>query len=132
MIIAVEKIVGLGIVASVLSILIKGYRPELSVAISLAAVAVLFIIVSPQLKSVMTVFVNLSEKIGVDSQYIVIAVKAIGIAYITQIGAEICRDAGEGAIGTKIETGGKIIIVALSTPVIYRLLEVVDSIINLA
>lgn len=128
----IEKIIGIGITAVVLSVLLKGYRPEISVSVSAAAVAVIFVIISPYLKSVIVSFVDLSEQIGIDMQYIVIVIKVIGVAYIAQIGADICRDAGESAIGTKIEMGGKVIITALSMPVIYRLLEVVSEVINLA
>ncbi len=128
----IEKIIGIGIVAVVLSVMIKGYRPEVSIGITIVTVAILFIIISPQLKSVMVFFVDIAEKIGVEMQYIIIVIKVIGVAYLTQISAEICKDAGENAIGTKIEFGGKIIIIVLSMPVIFRLLEVVSEIINLA
>ena len=49
---------------------------------------------------------------------------------MTQLGAELCRDAGEGAIASKIEFGGKIMIVALSVPVMYSFLEVVETVIG--
>ena len=127
----IEKIIGIGIVAVILSVMIKGYRPEISVGITIITVAILFMIVSPQLKCVMVFFVVIAEKIGVEMQYIVVVIKVIGVAYLTQISAEICKDAGENAIGTKIEFGGKIVIIVLSTPVMYRLLEVVSQVINL-
>ncbi len=128
----IEKIVGVGIVAVILSLLLKGYRPEISALISIVAVTIIFAFISPQLKSVMVSFLDLAEQIGVDIQYIVIVIKVIGVAYIAQIGSEICRDAGENAIGTKIEIAGKVIIIALSMPVVYRLLQVIGEVINLA
>ncbi len=128
----IEKMVGIGITAVVISVLLKKYRPEMAVMISVITVAILFGIISPYLKSVMAMFVDLSERIGIEMQYIVIVIRVIGIAYIAQIGSEICRDAGENAIGTKIELGGKIVIIAMSMPVIYKLMEVVTEVINLA
>ena len=128
----IEKIVGIGITAVVISVLLKKYRPETAVMISVITVAILFGIISPYLKSVMAMFVDLSERIGIEMQYIVIVIRVIGIAYIAQISSEICRDAGENAIGTKIELGGKIVIIAMSMPVIYKLMEVVTEVINLA
>ena len=128
----IEKIIGIGIIAVILAVMMKSYRPEISVGISIVTVAVLFLLISPQLKSVMIFFIDIAEKIGVEMQYIIIVIKVIGVAYLAQISAEICKDAGENAIGTKIELGGKIIIITLSMPVIYRLLEVVSEVINLA
>ncbi len=126
----IEKIIGIGIIAVIIAVMLKSYRPEFAVMTSIASVCIIFALISPYLKTVMASFVDLSEKIGVDIQYIIIVVKVIGIAYVAQIGAEICRDAGENAIGTKVELAGKIIITALSMPVIYKLLEVVGQLIN--
>lgn len=127
----IEKVVGIGITAVVLAVLLRGYRPEIAALVSIAAVTIIFVIISPYLKSVMAMFVDLSEQIGIEMQYIVIVIRVIGVAYIAQLGAEISRDAGEGAIGTKIEMGGKVIIIALSMPVIYKLFEVIGEVINL-
>ena len=128
----IEKIIGIGRIAVILSVLLKGYRPEMATAITIITVALIFALISPRLKSVLVSFVDLAEKIGVEMQYMIIVIKVIGIAYVAQIGSEICRDAGENAIGTKIEIAGKVTILAFSMPIIYRLLEVVGSVINLA
>ncbi len=126
----IEKILGIGIVAVVLAVMLKSYRPEFALMSSIISVGIIFALISPYLKTVMASFVDLSEKIGVDIQYIIIVIKVIGIAYVAQIGSEICRDAGENAIGSKIEIAGKVIITAMSMPVIYKLLEVVTEVIN--
>lgn len=128
----IEKIIGIALVAVVLSVLIKEYRPEISVLISVSSVAVMFIVISPYLKTVMASFVNLSEQIGINVSYMIIVIKVIGVAYITQIVSEICRDAGENALGTKMEICGKIIITVMSLPIIYELFEVIGEVINLA
>ena len=128
----IEKIVGIGITAVILSLMLKGSRPEMAALVSVSAVAVLFVIVSPYLKSVLSMFVDLSEQTGIEMKYVIIVVKIIGISYIAQIGADICRDAGETAIGTKVELGGKIVITAYSMPIVYKLLEVVGEVIRLS
>ena len=43
-------------------------------------------------------------------------VKIIGMAYLVQFGAEICRDAGESAIGSRVELGGRVLILSLTLP----------------
>ena len=127
----IEKIVGIALVSVVLSVLLKGYRPEISVSVSLVAMAVMFAVISPYLKTVLNSFVNITEQIGMEIKYIVTVIKVIGIAYITQIGAEICRDSGENAIGTKVELCGKIVIIVMSLPVIYELFDVVSRVVSL-
>ena len=56
----IEKIIGIGIVAVILSVMLKNYRPEISVGVSVVTVAILFIIVSPQLQSVMVFFIDIA------------------------------------------------------------------------
>ncbi|MBQ7096560.1 MAG: stage III sporulation protein AD [Clostridia bacterium] len=126
----VFKIVGLGLSAAIISVFVKNWRAELSMQISLIAAVVIFFTVLPYMKTVFSVFEDISDRIGLDGSYMKIVLKVIGIAYVTQLGAELCRDAGESAIASKIEFGGKIMIVALSVPVMYSFLEVVETVIN--
>ncbi len=124
------RIVGIGISAAVLAALLRQRRPEIAVQVSLAAAAVIFLAAAPYLKTVLEMFRDISNQIGLDIKYITVILKVIGIAYITQFGAELCRDAGEGAVASKIEFAGKVIIMTLSMPVMYKLLEVVNAIVR--
>lgn len=124
------KIVGLGLAAAVLAVFVKNWRTEIAIMISLAAAAIIFFAMVPYLKTVLENFKDISNQIGLDVKYITVVLKVIGIAYLTQFGAELCRDAGESAIASKIEFGGKVIIMTLSMPVMYQFLEVVDTIIR--
>ncbi|MBO4940981.1 MAG: stage III sporulation protein AD [Clostridia bacterium] len=124
------KIVGLGIAAAILAVFLKNWRPEISVQISLAAAAIIFIAVMPYIKTLFSMFSDISNRVGVDAKYITLILKVIGIAYIAQFGAELCRDAGETSIASKIELFGKVIIVTLSMPLVYSFMEVVERIIN--
>ncbi len=124
------KIVGLGIAAAILAVFLKNWRAEIAVQISLAAAAIIFITVMPYIKTLFSMFSDISNRVGLDAKYITLILKVIGIAYIAQFGAELCRDAGETSIASKIELFGKVIIVTLSMPLVYSFMEVVERIIN--
>ena len=124
------RIVGLGLAAMIFAVLLKSWRPEIAIQISLAASAIIFFLLTPYLKTVIELFRDISDRTGMNIQYIGIVLKVIGIAYVAQFGAELCRDAGESAVASKIEFAGKIIIMTLSMPVVYKLLEVVNTIIQ--
>ncbi len=124
------KIVALGVAAMVFVVLIKDKRPELAIQLSLIAAGIIFLALSPYLETVINMFRNISKQIGINSFYITVIIKVIGIAYAAQFGAELCRDAGETAIASKIELAGKIIIMTLSMPIIYKLLEIVEEILK--
>ncbi len=124
------KIAGLGIAAAVFAVFIKGWRPELAIQVSLAATVIILAAVLPYLRVVADMLKDIIAQAGVESRYIGIVLKIIGIAYIAQFASELCRDAGEGAIASKIEVAGKIIIMTMSMPIVYSLLEVVNEIIR--
>ena len=65
----------------------------------------------------------LIEETGVDIKYFTSVIKVVGIAYITQFGAEILRDSGENAIALKLELAGKIFIMSLTLPIISDFLH---------
>ncbi len=125
------KIVGIGLSAAVLAAFIKNWRSEIAIQISLVAAAIMFFWAVPYLKTIFEMFRDISNRIGLDVKYINLVLKVIGIAYVAEFGAQLCRDSGESALASKIEFGGKIIIVTLSMPVLYSFLEIIEAVIRL-
>ena len=66
---------------------------------------------------------NLSNKANINKEFIVILLKITGIAYLSEFGANVCRDSGETAIASKVELAGKILIIGLSIPILVTLME---------
>ena len=66
---------------------------------------------------------ELSNKLKVSSNFINILLKITGISILTEFAVSICKDSGENAIASKIDLGGKIIILSFSIPIISALLE---------
>lgn len=123
------RILGIGIITAVLSLLVKQHRPELAMAIPIAGSIAVFLLVAPYLQGMVEMFENLAEQAGIQNQYLKRILKMIGVGYLCQFSAELCRDAGEATIAGKIELGGKLLILSLSMPIIYQFLGLVESII---
>lgn len=124
----IVKIVGIGLFAAILALVVKQQKPEIAIGISIAAgLAIMFMIIAP-LRVVIETFQNLSNRTGIDAAYIELILKVIGIAYLVQFASETARDAGEASIASKLELAGKICIFVLAAPVV---LSLVDTIINL-
>lgn len=124
------KLAAIGITGAILSLLVKNRRPEIAIAIPILTAAVILAMCMPYLKAVIDGFDKIIEMAGIDMVHIQAVLKIIGIAYICQLASDICKDAGEGTIASKIELGGKIIIITVSMPIIYDLLELAEKIIN--
>ena len=125
----IMKIVMVGIIAALLAVVLKEEKPEMAVAISIVTRLVIFVFVITKLNSVMTVLKHFAAKANIDVLYFSTILKVIAIAYITEFGAQICRDAGEGAIAAKVEFAGKVLIMVIAIPILAALMDIMIKII---
>lgn len=119
----VLQIVALGLTATVLIVVVKSQRPDLAVLLSVAAGAIIFLLVLGKIGSIIDVIKDLSERAGISMVYLGTILKIVGIAYIAEFGSQICRDAGEGAVASKIEFAAKILIMVLAVPIVVAVLQ---------
>ena len=104
------QIIAIALTGAVLSITVKQYKPELSIGIGIITGIIIFFSVA---EGISEIFLDISEimyKSGVSQGYLAAVLKVVGISYVTQFSAEVCRDSGQGAIASKLEIAGKIII----------------------
>lgn len=125
----INQILVIAIIGVLLCAVLKNKTPQFSILISLIIGILIFLQILEPLNGLLLLLSETAEKAGVSQGYYGIILKIIGIAYISQFGAEICADAGEKAIATKVELAGKILIMATSAPVLTSLLELVLSLI---
>lgn len=126
----VFKVVGIGIIGTVAALILKAQKPEIALQISIAVVAVIFLFAAPYLKAVTDMFEELASTVGINLAHVALVLKVIGVAYVVQFGAELCRDAGEGAIASKIELAGKVALLCMSMPIIWGLVGLITGLIN--
>lgn len=118
------KIISVGITGSILSILIKEYKPELSICVVIITGIVIFAFAAGEISDAFRDIRMLMEGTRIDRRYFESVLKVTGIAYITQYGAEICRDCGHNSIAIKVELAGKICVILLIMPIIKAFLQV--------
>lgn len=119
------KIVGIGIVATVLIVILKDTRPEFTLFISLLTGVIIFTMILGELSYVIETLNTLARRVNIEFAYFSTILKIIGMAYIVEFGAQISRDAGEESIAMKIELGGKVLIMVLAIPILLALMELI-------
>ncbi len=119
------QIVGLGIMATVLLFVIKEQKPMFAFLLSTFTGLFIFLLVIGKIEAVITVLEDLANRSGIPSIYLKTILKIIGIAYITEFGAQIVRDAGQESIASKIEFAGKVFILVMAIPIISVIVETV-------
>lgn len=121
----IVKVIGVGLTALIIIIILKQYKPEFVIYVSIVAGAIILVMIMDKLSGIVNLLANLSNKANVNNKFLVIILKITGIAFLTEFAVSICKDAGENAIASKIDLGGKVIIIAISIPIIYALLELI-------
>lgn len=119
----ITKVIGIAFVSVIVISLIKNYRPEFAIYASIIAGAIILFLVVRELTPIVSMLQNLSDKMGVSSKFFGILLKITGIAYLTEFGANVCRDSGESAVASKVELAGKVLIISLSIPILLALSE---------
>jgi len=122
------KIIGIAFIALIVIIILKQYKPEFAIYVSLLAGVIILFMVMDKLSGIINLITDLSNKTSINSNFLVILLKITGIALITEFSVSICRDSGENSIANKVDIGGKVIIMTISIPIISGLLETVIKI----
>ena len=121
----ISKIIALGLVGTVFAVLLKKENPQIAMLVAAATGILIFLLLCAPLGNLVSLLKETAEKAGVGEGYFGIVLKVIGIAYLTQFGAQLCADAGESAIASKIELAGKVLMMTAAAPVLTGLLEMV-------
>lgn len=124
----IVKIIGVGLLAVVIIIILKQYKPEFAIYVSMIAGIIILFLVIDKLAGVINLLTNLSNKANMNTQFLGVILKITGIAILIEYATSISKDSGETAVANKIELGGRIVIIAISIPIISSLLETIIKI----
>ncbi len=119
------QVVGLGLVATILTLVIKEQKPIFAFMLATFTGVMIFLFLIGKITSIIQVLEQLSGRADLNIVYLETILKIIGIAYIAEFGAQITRDAGQGAIASKIELAGKILILVMAVPIITVIIETI-------
>ena len=119
------KIIGIALIALIIIIMLKQYRAEYAIFVSLLTGVLILFLVMDRLTGIINLIQSIQDKYSINTQFIALLIKITGIAFLSEFAVSICKDSGEAAIANKIELGSKIIIISMSIPIISSLLEII-------
>lgn len=117
--------VGAGIIGTVLSVVLKQYKPEFSMYITLITGMLMLGAAVSAVKPALDMISSYMQIADPDSVYAEILIKTLAVCYLTQMASESCSDAGESSIAAKIGLAGKIAVVLIALPLFEKLMEVI-------
>lgn len=121
------KVCAFCLTAVILILVLKEQNKVVATMISIAAGVILMLYIVTNIDAVEELLNNISAISKVESKYLSLVLKISGITYLIEFSKNLCTDAGESALGTKLEMAGKVMIVTLTLPV---LTEVISQIVG--
>ncbi len=124
------RVACIGLIAVFLAIMLKTVRSEYAVLIVLAACMIVFGCSLSKLQVIFEGLKSVQDLLSVNSAYIQVVLKVVGIAYISEIASNLCKDAGYTGVGSQIEMFGKLSIIVMSMPILTTLLTTIQDFIG--
>ncbi|MEK5270607.1 stage III sporulation protein AD [Aeribacillus sp. FSL K6-8394] len=121
--IEIFQIVGLGLIATLLALVIKEQKPTFAFLLMVFTGVSIFLFLVDQIYELIRMVERIANEASIDLIYVETILKIIGIAYIAEFGAQITKDAGQGSIASKIELAGKILILSMAIPIMTVIIQ---------
>jgi len=119
------QIIGIGLTATVLATLLRQQMPSFATLVSLFAGVIILLLLVRSISGALDTFQQLTAAANMNQMFLQTLIRILGIAYVVEFAADIARDAGETALGGRIELAGKIGIVLLALPIFKDVLDVI-------
>lgn len=119
------KIAVLCVAAAVMCLFLRSFRPEIALTVALAAGVIACMLSLDELREIVSRIKTAFQSAQVEEEDVIMIIKAMGIAIVGEYGAQLCRDAGEGALAQRVDMAVRISLMALAVPLIMRVLDVI-------
>ena len=111
------------VTGALLAVVVKRGSPELALLVTLGAAAAGLLFLSGLLEEVTAFLTALSDRGGVSHRLLTPLYKTVGIALVVKVGSELCRDAGEAALASVVETAGAVCALLVALPLLGAVVD---------
>lgn len=122
------KIVGIGLVTCVATIIIKPIRSDFAIFIGIAGGLIIIFMIVNYLTGIFNTIQGIIGVTGVNSSLYSALIKIIAIGYLIEFTAGVCSETGNQYLGDKVLLGGKIVILVMALPIITNILQIIMEI----
>ena len=120
------------ITAAALALVLRQYRPEYAVLVSLGCSVVVLLWIIGGIAQIMEALEGLLDDSLLSRDLVQVVLKCLGVCILTELAGQTCRDAGEASIAAKAELAGKVTLVLVSLPLFERLLQVAETLLSIS
>lgn len=127
---SVYTMVSFGILGAVLAITVRQFRPELGIFIGIATGILILLFALGELSGTLDALKALAASYEISADYVGLLVKILGVTCLVQFGVQVCKDAGESAIASRVELGGRALILSLTLPAAIEAIRAAASLLS--
>lgn len=122
------KIICTVIMGVLLAVKLKSIGSPLWVYLSMALSIFVLAYILNRLSFIMDFLDGIMDDIGLESGYFEILIKIVGISYLCEFAANICRESGFIAVASQIEIGGKLTMMVMSMPILLAIVQTITTV----
>ena len=122
--------IGVLLCASLVAVLLRPRHPEIALCLGLGAGAMVAATVLQSSLPLLKEIDTLLDRGGLSASFVTPLIKAVGVCLLTQLTADTCRDAGEGALATRAEWLGRVVLLFITVPLMVNILTAVTQWVN--
>lgn len=119
------QVVAAAAIGTVCAAVVRKQTPELALIVTLVTVALILGKAMETLAPVRELMETLGERSGLSAAVLAPVVKTVGIALLTRVCAELCRDANESGIAAAVETAGGVCALLVCLPLFEAVLKLI-------
>ena len=123
------RVTAIAVAGSVIGLVIKKNSPEMSLLLTIGLAIFGLYLAFDVVAGVVGFIRTLADTAGIAPAVLGVVMKTVGIAIITKISADICRDAGQSSIASGVELAGTVTAIYISIPLIETVVRMLNSLI---
>lgn len=125
------QLIGITLITAVAALLVKGTKPELAFAITIAGSVILLLFVLEAFRGSIDIFAKITQMTGLDAVIVRTLLKMVGIGYLVEFSAGVLNDFGQNSLADKLIFCGKILVLILAVPILESVLGLISDLLGL-
>lgn len=115
------------VTGALLAVLLKRTNPDMALLLALAVCGAALLLLAEPLEEIRDFLTQLADGGQLPAELFAPLVKTVGVAFVSRTGSDLCRDAGEGAMASLVETAGAVIAILVSLPLFQAAWDMLRS-----
>lgn len=126
----IVKLVVFGMIGAILVITVQQQKKELALLLGIAIGTMLLLESSQGLAQVLTGLQQLADRAGISGRQMKLLIKLLVSSYVIEFGSEVCKDAGQQTLASKIQLGGKLMMMVMAMPIFTSLMDLIAGLLE--